>query len=87
MIVVLNKNLIKPLKSVNFSGLKKQPIIKENESKVIFEFDTSDLLDIKLLISEEISINGVDENGAGNINEYGKQLYTIYDSILAQTKH
>jgi len=87
MIVVLNKNLIKPLKSVNFSGLKNQPIIKENESKVIFEFDTSDLLDIKLLISEEISINGVDENGAGNINEYGKQLYTIYDSILAQTKH
>lgn len=86
MIVVLNKNLINSLKSVNFSELEKQPIIKENENKVILEFDTNDLFDIKLIITEEIAINGVDDNGAGNVNEYGKQLYTIYDAILAQTK-
>ena len=86
MIVVLNKNLINSLKSVNFSELEKQPIIKENENKGILEFDTNDLFDIKLIITEEIAINGVDDNGAGNVNEYGKQLYTIYDAILAQTK-
>ena len=86
MIVVLNKNLINSLKSVNFSELEKQPIIKENENKVILEFDPNDLYDIKLIITEEIAINGVDDNGAGNVNEYGKQLYTIYDAILAQTK-
>lgn len=86
MIIELNKCLVKSLKSVDFSELEKQPIIKENENEVIFEFDTSDLFEIKLIISEEIAINGVDDNGAGNVNEYGKQLYRIYDSILEQTK-
>ena len=86
MIIELNKCLVKSLKSVDFSELEKQPIIKENENEVIFEFDTSDLFEIKLIISEEIAINGVDDNGAGNVNEYGKQLYSIYDSILEQTK-
>lgn len=86
MIVVLNKKLLDSLKSVDFSELKNQPVIKEEKNKILFEFDKNELLDIKLIISEEISLKGVDDCGAGNVNEYGKQLYNIYDAILSQTK-
>ena len=71
------------LDKVDFSSARSVKITNGSENSSI-EFSNEDSLEVKLSMSEAISLFGVDDNGL--VNKTGLGLEFIYDEIINATK-
>lgn len=68
------------LEKIDFSELETPPIIeKDNLAVTVLDGELEEALDI---INEEILVNGMDDEDT--VNDYGKELYELYDEMIDQ---
>ena len=56
--------------------------VEKKENTVVFEVDNKDLVSFEVEMSSDIIHNGM--NNQNTVNEIGKRMYLIYDTIIDQ---
>ena len=75
----LSDSAFNTLLKVNLDEMDKHLLLNRESS--IIQTDNLDLL--LTILNEEISLDGMTEDQQ-RVNEYGKQLYALYDELYAQ---
>lgn len=76
---ILSKTEYNVLKSIDLSEVKDMMILNDEE----YSFKIDDIDDLLMIIDEAITMHGL-ASDQETANEYGRKLYSLYDSIYEQ---